>query len=65
MEGEESAATTIPLSASLSPHIDFNLLKEFCWSFHHGSARTNPTSTYEDTGSIPGLAQRVKDLVLL
>ena len=25
---------------------------------------TNPTSIHDDTGSIPGLAQRVEDLVL-
>ena len=30
-----------------------------------GAAETNPTSIPEDDGSIPGLAQRVKDLVLL
>ena len=33
-------------------------------SSHHGSVITNPTSIQEDTGSIPGLAQWVKDVVL-
>ena len=34
------------------------------WSSHCGTAETNPTSIHEDVGSTPGLAQRVKDLVL-
>ena len=38
---------------------------EIYWSSHCGSAVTNLTSIHKDAGSIPGLAQWVKDLVLL
>ena len=36
-------------------------LREFCC----GSAVMNPTNIHEDSGSVPGLTQRVKDPVLL
>ena len=35
------------------------------WSSHCGTAEMNPTRNQEVVGSIPGLAQWVKDLVLL
>ena len=39
----------------------FNLKKKKRKSSHGGSAVMNPTSTHEDTGSIPGLAQWIKE----
>ena len=43
--------------------IDF-IKRRYFQSSHCGSAVTNPTSIHEDVGSIPGLAQRVKDPAL-
>ena len=34
-------------------------------SFRHGSEEMNPSRNHEVAGSIPGLAQRVKNLALL
>ena len=34
------------------------------WSSHRGTLETNPTRNHEVAGSIPSLAQWVKDLVL-
>ena len=36
----------------------------FLGSSCHGAAEVNPTRNHEIVGSIPGLAQGVKDLVL-
>ena len=40
-------------------------VKLYRGSSHCGSMVMNPTSIHEDLGSIPGLAQSVKDLALL
>ena len=36
----------------------------YTWSSHCGAAETNPTSIHEVAGSVPGLAQWFRDLVL-
>ena len=46
-----------------SPNLLY-IKNKYCRSSHCGTAETNPTSIGEDSGSIPGLARWVGDLVL-
>ena len=39
-------------------------VKKLTRSSHCGTAETNPTRNHEVEGSIPGLAQQVKDVAL-
>ena len=47
----------------LLPYIS-GALKTLWWSSHCGSAEMNLTGIHEDVGSIPGLAQWIRDLAL-
>ena len=53
------------LTNQIATYLTFLLNKEFrSWSSHCGSAVMNPTSSHENVGLIPGLAQWVKDPAL-
>ena len=54
------ASTYIRNTVSNAAHVKLTF-----WSSCHGPTKTNPTRNHEVEGSIPGLAQWVKDLVLL
>ena len=43
----------------------FFKIGELFWSSRRGTAKTNPARNHEVSGSSPGLAQLVKDLVVL
>ena len=65
-QGRQTCHT--PLSqptASEGGHLTTSIKFKRFRSFHCGSAETNLISAHEDTGSIPGLAQWVKDPALL
>ena len=55
-----------PMSISWSSELPLSLpyKEKYFWSSQCGSVEMNLTSIQEDTGSIPGLAQWIKDLVL-
>ena len=59
--GDSHQETTV---SKQSPKKHMYWIKKVLGSSHCGRAVTNPTSIHEDMGSIPGLAQWVKDPAL-
>ena len=64
-EGETFLVTSSRLEQDLN--VSHTIVKKIILfgSSHCGAVETNPTSTHEGLGSIPGLAQWVGDPVLL
>ena len=58
-------ATEKNLHGTCLPVLKLNPFIKHLGSSRCGSVETSPTGIHEDAGSIPGLAQWVKDLVLL
>ena len=57
----------LPCASSLGPSDAFSASpskQQQAWSSHHGAAEMNLIRNHEVSGSIPGLAQWVKVLVL-
>ena len=59
-----SRVSAIILPSCNNPYVEIKHNYVKSQSSRCGSAVTNPTNIYEDAGSIPGLAQWVKDPVL-
>ena len=64
--GPEKQKEKKKLSTGIWNQEDSDVLKNVhCWSSRHGAVEMNPTRIHEVAGSIPGLANWVKHLVLL